>query len=145
MDRKGEAHEQQMADLGPGCLLEVSSVLGRGFCSLFNSYVGLLSALEDSRNICLIGLTSSHFCMKQKPVSMPVATAPQNQPSCNKCDKGSAKIHCIVDQREAFYPDIRCSHIEECSLARPFTVTYTHTQMFWTVSCSLWQNLTTWH
>ena len=46
---------RQMALLGPGKLLQVSNVVGRGFSSLFNSYVGLMSAMEESRDLLLIG------------------------------------------------------------------------------------------
>ncbi|BDA47799.1 hypothetical protein COCOBI_11-0560 [Coccomyxa sp. Obi] len=53
--RDGCEDNRRLASLGPGSLIEVSEVLGRGFASLFNSYVGLLSGLEDARNLLLIG------------------------------------------------------------------------------------------
>ncbi|DBA66220.1 TPA: hypothetical protein ACH3X2_002595 [Trebouxia sp. C0005] len=56
VDRNGGADEVALADLGPGGLLAVSQVVGRGYASLFNSYVGLLSAAEDSRPLLLIGM-----------------------------------------------------------------------------------------
>ena len=55
VDRLGVEDDQHLAQLAPGMLLEVSTVVGRGFASLFNSYVGLMSALEESRNLLLIG------------------------------------------------------------------------------------------
>ncbi|KAK9839211.1 hypothetical protein WJX81_001667 [Elliptochloris bilobata] len=59
VDRSGCADDRQLAQLGPGALLDVSNVIGRGYASLFNSYVGLLSALEDSRNLLMIGAGAS--------------------------------------------------------------------------------------
>ncbi|DBB01404.1 TPA: hypothetical protein ACH3X1_000070 [Trebouxia sp. C0004] len=56
VDRHGGADEAALADLGPGGLLAVSQVVGRGYASLFNSYVGLLSAAEESRPLLLIGM-----------------------------------------------------------------------------------------
>ncbi|CAL8469738.1 g9280 [Coccomyxa elongata] len=53
--RDGCEDNRRLASLGPGSLIEVSEVMGRGFASLFNSYVGLLSGLEDARNLLLIG------------------------------------------------------------------------------------------
>jgi len=58
VDRDGNEQDQEMALLGPGKLLQVSNVVGRGFCSLFNSYVGLMSAMEESRDLLLIGAGS---------------------------------------------------------------------------------------
>jgi hypothetical protein len=59
VDRDGDEQDQEMAVLGPGKLLQVSNVVGRGFSSLFNSYVGLMSAMEESRNLLLIGVPPS--------------------------------------------------------------------------------------
>ncbi|KAL3136385.1 hypothetical protein ABBQ38_005642 [Trebouxia sp. C0009 RCD-2024] len=56
VDKNGCADEATLAELGPGSLLSVSQVAGRGYASLFNSYVGLLSAAEDSRPLLLIGM-----------------------------------------------------------------------------------------
>lgn len=55
VDRDGSEQDREMALLGPGKLLQVSNVVGRGFSSLFNSYVGLMSAMEESRDLLLIG------------------------------------------------------------------------------------------
>ena len=55
VDSQKKDQGQDLAELGPGSLLEVSEVFGRGYSSLFNSYVGLLSALEESRPLLLIG------------------------------------------------------------------------------------------
>lgn len=55
VDRDGSEQDQEMALLGPGKLLQVSNVVGRGFSSLFNSYVSLMSAMEESRDLLLIG------------------------------------------------------------------------------------------
>eukprot|EP00891_Asterochloris_glomerata_P008262 jgi/Astpho2/8262/fgenesh1_pg.00122_%23_34_t len=50
----GEESEAHLAQLGPGAPLAISQVLGRGFASLFNSYVGLLSALEEQRDMLMV-------------------------------------------------------------------------------------------
>lgn len=50
----GDEDERRLASLGPGSLIEASQVLGRGYCSLFSSHVGLLSALEEARPLVLI-------------------------------------------------------------------------------------------
>lgn len=54
--RRGDDLDKHLADLGPGSLLQVSQVVGRGFSSLFNSYVGLPSSLEEARPLLLIGV-----------------------------------------------------------------------------------------
>ncbi|KAK9802950.1 hypothetical protein WJX72_006330 [[Myrmecia] bisecta] len=56
VDRDGGEDDQKLAELGPGSLAEISQVVGRGYASLFNTYVGLLSALEESRDLLLIGM-----------------------------------------------------------------------------------------
>jgi hypothetical protein len=48
------AHEAQLAELGPGDEVEVSGVVGRGFASMFSSYAGLLTALEERRPLLLV-------------------------------------------------------------------------------------------
>ena len=63
VDRDGDEQDQEMALLGPGKLLQVSNVVGRGFSSLFNSYVGLMSSLEESRNLLLIGASFPLFAL----------------------------------------------------------------------------------
>jgi hypothetical protein len=40
------AMEPALAGLAPGAEVEVSQVVGRGFCSLLNSYEGLPAAME---------------------------------------------------------------------------------------------------
>lgn len=40
--------ENLLSHLAPGDIFQVSQALGRGFASLFSSYVGLQSALEVS-------------------------------------------------------------------------------------------------
>jgi hypothetical protein len=47
-------HEARLAELGPGDELEVSGVVGRGFASMFSSYAGLLTALEERRPLLLV-------------------------------------------------------------------------------------------
>eukprot|EP00798_Chlamydomonas_sp_ICE-L_P031293 gene31293-6441_t len=47
-------NEAALAELGPGSLVEVSQVVGRGFASLFNSYVSVMSALEEGRPLILL-------------------------------------------------------------------------------------------
>ena len=75
MDRQKSEVESQLAEMGPGAVLEVSNVLGRGYASLFNSYVGLLSAMEESRPLLLIGdfkpsAISSHACTARRQVAL---------------------------------------------------------------------------
>ncbi|GFR40372.1 hypothetical protein Agub_g920 [Astrephomene gubernaculifera] len=54
----GDPEEAQLAELGPGTQLEVTQVIGRGFCSLLDSYNGVTHALEEGRNLVLIGCGS---------------------------------------------------------------------------------------
>lgn len=42
------AQDPTISQLAPGAEVEVSQVVGRGFCSLLNSYEGLLTAMEVS-------------------------------------------------------------------------------------------------
>jgi hypothetical protein len=42
------AQDPTISQLAPGAEVEVSQVVGRGFCSLLNSYEGLLAAMEVS-------------------------------------------------------------------------------------------------
>lgn len=52
----GNEDERRLASLEPGSLLDVSQCLGRGYCSLFSSHVGLASALEEARPLVLIAV-----------------------------------------------------------------------------------------
>eukprot|EP00877_Chromochloris_zofingiensis_P009122 jgi/Chrzof1/4463/Cz14g14060.t1 len=56
VDKHSEGTEQRLAELAPGSVIEASQVIGRGFASLFNSYVGLPSALEEQRNLLIIAV-----------------------------------------------------------------------------------------
>lgn len=47
-----------LAAMEPGTLLHVSQVLGRGFTSLFNSHIGIQSALEEGRPLLMIAVGS---------------------------------------------------------------------------------------
>ena len=49
MDRSDDPNKHGLGYKAPGDVFEVTQALGRGFASLFTSYVGLLSALE----VCL--------------------------------------------------------------------------------------------
>lgn len=71
VDRSGPSADQGLADKGPGHQLQVSSVVGQGYASLFNSYVRLLSAMEESRNLILIG---TRFFGVKKPSSIQICT-----------------------------------------------------------------------
>lgn len=51
VDKAVGGEQAALADLAPGSTVEVSQVVGRGFASLFNSYSGLPSSLEEQRNI----------------------------------------------------------------------------------------------
>ena len=46
MDRSDDPNEHGLGYKAPGDVFEVTQALGRGFASLFTSYVGLQSALE---------------------------------------------------------------------------------------------------
>jgi hypothetical protein len=48
--------DRALAGLGPGALVQVSEVLGRGFVSLFNSSVDMQSCLEQGRPLLIIAV-----------------------------------------------------------------------------------------
>ncbi|GBF91942.1 hypothetical protein Rsub_04666 [Raphidocelis subcapitata] len=56
VDRTGGADDARFASLAPGDTVEVSQVIGRGFCSLFSSYASLMAALEERRNLLLLAV-----------------------------------------------------------------------------------------
>jgi len=88
VDRDGNEQDQEMALLGPGKLLQVSNVVGRGFCSLFNSYVGLMSAMEESRDLLLIGKPACASCLTWHPPANVAAQAAVNSDlSCSPTEK----------------------------------------------------------
>lgn len=55
-DRNGCEDDKVLASLGPGSLVEVTQVVGRGFTSLFNSVKNVLSAVEGGKPMLLIAL-----------------------------------------------------------------------------------------
>ncbi|CAD7699795.1 unnamed protein product [Ostreobium quekettii] len=78
-DRGGE--DDILGDLAPGGQIEVSQALGRGFASLFSSYVGLPSALEDRRPLLMLcagtpGLSPLRSVLKWAPVQALATTRP---------------------------------------------------------------------
>ncbi|KAF6262076.1 hypothetical protein COO60DRAFT_1699496 [Scenedesmus sp. NREL 46B-D3] len=56
VDKHNGGDQSTLADMAPGATVEVSQVVGRGFASLFNSYSGLPSSLEEQRNILAIAV-----------------------------------------------------------------------------------------
>ncbi|KAG2438333.1 hypothetical protein HYH02_011029 [Chlamydomonas schloesseri] len=58
VERTAGPADAALADMGPGAQLEVTQVIGRGFCSLLDSYNGLVHAMEEGRNLVLIGMGS---------------------------------------------------------------------------------------
>jgi hypothetical protein len=56
VDKAVGGEQAMLADLTPGSAVEVSQVVGRGFASLFNSYSGLPSSLEEQRNILALAV-----------------------------------------------------------------------------------------
>jgi len=56
VERNGNADDKELADMAPGALLEVSQVVGRGFCSLFNSVINVPSMVEEKRPMLIIAL-----------------------------------------------------------------------------------------
>uniref|UniRef100_A0A383VD77 FAD-binding FR-type domain-containing protein n=1 Tax=Tetradesmus obliquus TaxID=3088 RepID=A0A383VD77_TETOB len=56
IDKRNGGDQSTLADMAPGATVEVSQVVGRGFASLFNSYSGLPSSLEEQRNILAIAV-----------------------------------------------------------------------------------------
>ncbi|KAG2429604.1 hypothetical protein HXX76_010837 [Chlamydomonas incerta] len=56
VERTAGPADAALADMGPGAQLEVTQVIGRGFCSLLDSYNGLTHAMEEGRNLVLIGM-----------------------------------------------------------------------------------------
>lgn len=72
-DRTTSEETGSLGCLSPGDTVEVSQVIGRGFSSLFNSYMGLNSALEESRNLLIIavgtrGLVPARAVLNWAPV-----------------------------------------------------------------------------
>lgn len=53
-----QKNDESLAAMEPGSLLHVSQVLGRGFTSLFNSHIGIQSALEEGRPLLMIAVGS---------------------------------------------------------------------------------------
>lgn len=56
VSRTGDADERYLAELGPGCMIEVSRVAGAGFASLFNSEASLVSCLEAGHTLVLVAV-----------------------------------------------------------------------------------------
>ncbi|GMH35471.1 hypothetical protein BSKO_03339 [Bryopsis sp. KO-2023] len=81
VERDGHPENEKLAGMAPGDTLQVSQVLGRGFASLFSSYVGLLSAMEDSRPLLMAcvgtrGLAPLRAALNWAPVQAMAATQP---------------------------------------------------------------------
>lgn len=81
VERDGHPENEKLAGMAPGDTLQVSQVLGRGFASLFSSYVGLLSAMEDSRPLLMAcvgtrGLAPMRAALNWAPVQAMAATQP---------------------------------------------------------------------
>ncbi|KAG2488488.1 hypothetical protein HYH03_012992 [Edaphochlamys debaryana] len=73
VERHGSSDDSVLAELGPGSQLEVTQVIGRGFCSLLDSYNGLTHALEDGRNLVVIamgdrGMAAARSALNWQPV-----------------------------------------------------------------------------
>lgn len=84
VDRGGGAADARFAELAPGDTVEVSQVIGRGFCSLFSSAASLMAALEESRNLLLLavgarGIAASRAVLNWTPVQ---AHATQHKVTC---------------------------------------------------------------
>eukprot|EP00210_Caulerpa_lentillifera_P000996 g959.t1 len=65
--------EHILSHMGPGDIFQVSQALGRGFASLFSTYVGLQSALEEKRCLLMVcngasGLGSIRSALNWSPV-----------------------------------------------------------------------------
>lgn len=54
VSRAGDADERHLAELGPGCMIDVSPVAGAGFASLFNSGVNLMASLEGGHPLVVL-------------------------------------------------------------------------------------------
>ncbi|KAL4437987.1 hypothetical protein ABPG77_004208 [Micractinium sp. CCAP 211/92] len=54
VSRAGDADERHLAELGPGCMIDVSPVAGAGFASLFNSEVNMMAALEGGHPLVVL-------------------------------------------------------------------------------------------
>lgn len=76
----------------------------RRYASLFNSYVGLLSALEDSRNLLLIGSGASGIA----PLRAALDWAPVQARSCRRIAWGA----CGADEQGVVR---RMCVVRECS------------------------------
>jgi len=55
VDRSKDEEGVGIGYKAPGDVFEVTQALGRGFSSLFSTYVGLLSALEEKRELLMVG------------------------------------------------------------------------------------------
>lgn len=55
VSRDGDKDDKALADLGPGCLIEVSNVLGNGYASLFDSQNNLSLLLEECKSLIMVG------------------------------------------------------------------------------------------
>jgi len=70
---EGDVDEAALAALGPGAQFQVSSVLGNGWVSLFNSAVGLQSSMEEGRPLVMVavgcrGMAPLRACLSWTPV-----------------------------------------------------------------------------
>lgn len=73
LEEKSLEDDFALASLGPGCLLQVSEVLGSGFSSLFNTHVDLQSCLEEGRPLVIVavgctGIAPVHAALDWTPV-----------------------------------------------------------------------------
>mmetsp|Transcript_15611 Transcript_15611/g.21582 ORF Transcript_15611/g.21582 Transcript_15611/m.21582 type:complete len:371 (-) Transcript_15611:159-1271(-) len=60
VDSKGpDDFSVNLSKLAPGSQVEVSEILGRGFGSMFDEDIGLMSSMEDKKNLLIIALGTS--------------------------------------------------------------------------------------
>lgn len=73
VSRTGDNDDVALAQLGPGAQFQVSDVVGNGYGSLFNSGVGLQSAMEEGRPLVMVavgckGIAPLRACLAWTPV-----------------------------------------------------------------------------
>jgi len=89
--RHGSDHERMLAEYGPGALIEVSQVIGRGFASMFNPASNVASAVEAGRPIVVMAIGTRGIA----PVRAMLNSAPVQAHATR------AKISCIYVTKSA--------------------------------------------
>ncbi|GAB4816983.1 hypothetical protein N2152v2_004029 [Parachlorella kessleri] len=73
VSRNGDEDDRVLAELGPGGLLEVSNVVGKGYAPLFETQTGLSMVLEECKTLLMValgcrGIAPLHAALTWTPV-----------------------------------------------------------------------------